>query len=67
VFLNNSDGIAEARDACHRVPVLEIGGPGVALPESHRLPGVSEPRAGEALAWQPERHVWRGTPIKPAQ
>jgi hypothetical protein len=64
VLLNGSADIAEARDACHRVPVLEIGGPGVVLPESYRPPGVLEPRAGEALAWRPDRLVWRGTPLK---
>jgi hypothetical protein len=67
IILSNSDAIAEARDACHRVAVLEIGGPGVTLPESHRLPGIAEPRVGEALARRPERNIWRGAPIRPAE
>jgi hypothetical protein len=60
-----ADGaIAEARDACHNAPVIEIGGRGVTpLPESHRPPGTVSPVAGAALVWRPGVGVTRGTPL----
>jgi hypothetical protein len=72
VLLNTDLAVAEARDACHKAPVIEIGpstgsggvGGGAALlPESHRPPGTAPPRAGEALAWRPGFGLMRGTPL----
>jgi hypothetical protein len=64
VLLSASSGATEIRDACHQVSVIEVSGvEGVALPESHRPPGLLAPRTGDVLAWQSHRRTWRGTPI----
>ncbi|HEY3228180.1 MAG TPA: hypothetical protein VGJ87_03110, partial [Roseiflexaceae bacterium] len=64
VLLNTDLAVPEARDACHKATVIEVGADGVTpLPESHRPPGTVAPRAGEALAWQPGFGITRGTPL----
>jgi hypothetical protein len=64
VLLNATIQVAEVRDACYELPVIEVHGGGAEpLPESYRPAGMAPPRLGEVLAWQSAQCTWRGTPI----
>lgn len=63
-LLTTSGHIAEMREACHRIPVVEVIGPtSEPLPDSYHPSGVTIPRSGEVVAWRGGRMSWRGTPL----